>query len=59
LYEEMSRALNYGDIVRIEALFLPWMCIFRGCGKHKYAAEMKRHLENMNFHYPEDLRYVC
>ena len=34
LYEEMSCALNYGDIDQVEALFLLWMCIFCGCGKH-------------------------
>ncbi|KAF8167142.1 hypothetical protein B0H34DRAFT_812416, partial [Crassisporium funariophilum] len=39
LYEELSHALNFGDIGRIEMCFLPWMFIFLGCGKHKYAAE--------------------
>ncbi|KAG6848383.1 hypothetical protein H0H93_000710 [Arthromyces matolae] len=42
LYEEMSYALNAGDIGRVESLFLPWIFIFQGCGKHKYAAEMQR-----------------
>ncbi|KAG6808473.1 hypothetical protein H0H92_004012 [Tricholoma furcatifolium] len=55
LYEEMSHALNAGDIGRVETLFLPWIFIFTGCGKHKYAAEMKRYLENVHFHYPEGL----
>ena len=55
LYEEMSHALNAGDIGRVETLFLPWMFIFQGCGKHKYAAEMKRYLENIHFIYPKTL----
>ena len=56
LYEQMSFALNIGDIGRVETLFLPWIYIFQGCGKHKYAAEMKRYLENVHFIYPKGLR---
>lgn len=56
LYEQMSFALNMGDIGRVETLFLPWMYIFQGCGKHKYAAEMKQYLENVHFIYPKGLR---
>lgn len=55
LYEQMSFAMNMGDIGRIETLFLPWMYIFQGCGKHKYAGEMKRYLENVHFIYPKSL----
>ena len=58
LYEQMSYALNAGDIGRVETLFVPWMYIFQGCGKHKYAAEMKRYLENVHFIYPKGLRWV-
>ncbi|EIN09495.1 hypothetical protein PUNSTDRAFT_133288 [Punctularia strigosozonata HHB-11173 SS5] len=32
LYEEMSYAMNAGDIGRVEDLFLPWAYIFKGCG---------------------------
>jgi len=56
LYEEISYAMNHGDIGRVEDCFLPWMYIFMGCGKHKYAKEMRRYLENVHFHYPEGLR---
>lgn len=35
LYEEVSYAMNAGDIGRVEDCFLPWIFIFRGCGKHK------------------------
>ena len=55
LYEEMLHALNAGDIGRVETLFLPWMFIFQGCGKHKYVAEMQRYLENIHFKYPKTL----
>ena len=58
LYEELSHAMNYGDIGRVEDLFIPWIYIFRGCGKHKYATEMKRYLENVHFVYPEGLKYI-
>jgi hypothetical protein len=39
LYEELSHALNCGDIGRVEDCFLPWAFIFRGCGKHKYISK--------------------
>lgn len=44
LYEESSHTMNHGDIGRVEDCFLLWMYIFMGCGKHKYAKEMKRYL---------------
>lgn len=56
LYEEISYALNHGDIGRVETCFMPWIYIFAGCGKHKYAAEMRRYLEDIHFFYPEKLR---
>ncbi|KAF7421190.1 hypothetical protein PC9H_011710 [Pleurotus ostreatus] len=56
LYEELSYAMNHGDIDRTEACFIPWMSIFSACGKHKYAAELKRYLEDVHFRYPEGLK---
>ncbi|KIJ96063.1 hypothetical protein K443DRAFT_107777 [Laccaria amethystina LaAM-08-1] len=56
LYEEISHGLNHGDIGRVESCFMPWALIFAGCGKHKYAAEMRRYLEDIHFVYPESLR---
>ncbi|KAJ3576995.1 hypothetical protein NP233_g2 [Leucocoprinus birnbaumii] len=56
LYEETSYAMNHGDIGRVEKTFLPWIATFTGCGKHKYAAELKRYLENIHFRYPKALR---
>ena len=58
LYEEISHALNAGDIGRVETCFMPWSFIFQGCGKHKYAAELRRYLENVHFIYPKGLAYV-
>jgi hypothetical protein len=58
LYEEISHVLNYGDIGRVETCFMPWVFIFQGCGKHKYAAEMQRYLRNVHFIYPEGLKCV-
>ena len=56
LYEEISHAMNAGDIGHVEICFLPWMMIFAACGKHKYATEMQRYLENVHFIYPKELR---
>jgi hypothetical protein len=56
LYEELSHALNCGDIGRVEDCFLPWAFIFRGCGKHKYAKHMVKHLHNVHFVYPDRLK---
>ncbi|KAF7969900.1 hypothetical protein HWV62_25563 [Athelia sp. TMB] len=60
LYEEITYALNEGDIGRVEDTFMPWAFIFRGCGKHKYAAHMMKYLHNVHFIYPEGLkRAIC
>lgn len=56
LYEEVSYAMNAGDIGRVEDCFLPWIFIFRGCGKHKYATQMLRFLHNIHFVYPAGLK---
>ncbi|KAF7974578.1 hypothetical protein HWV62_11956 [Athelia sp. TMB] len=56
LYEEMSYAMNEGDIGRVEDAFMPWVFIFKGCGKHKYAAQMIRYLHNVHFIYSEGLK---
>lgn len=58
LYEEMSFAMNHGDIGRVETLFPPWITIFRGTGKHKYASHMAKFLSDIHFVYTPELRYV-
>ncbi|KAI0039747.1 hypothetical protein FA95DRAFT_1577390 [Auriscalpium vulgare] len=58
LYEELSYAMNGGDIARIETLFPPWIWIFRATGKHKYASGMLRWMTDVHFVYPEGLKLV-
>ena len=48
--------MNAGDIGRIETLFLPWIALLKGCGKHKYARQMVKFLQDIHFVYPEPLR---
>ncbi|OCH86115.1 hypothetical protein OBBRIDRAFT_738611, partial [Obba rivulosa] len=55
LYEEITYAMNAGDIGRVEQCFLPWILIFKGCGKHKYATHMLRFLHNLHYVYPSKL----
>ena len=56
LHKEISYMMNHSDIGWVESLFMPWIFIFWGCGKHKYAAEVRRYLENVHFVYPEGLQ---
>lgn len=58
LYQEITYALNIGDIGRVEDCFMPWIFIFRGCGKHKYATNMMKYLRDVHFIYPPGLKYV-
>ncbi|TFK61620.1 hypothetical protein BDN72DRAFT_872713 [Pluteus cervinus] len=56
LYEELSYAMDIGDIGRVESSFPQWAGIFQGCGKHKYAAELVRYIEDVHYRYPPSLR---
>ncbi|KAL6307299.1 hypothetical protein BKA93DRAFT_747706 [Sparassis latifolia] len=56
LYEELTWAMNAGDIGRVEECFMPWIFIFKGCGKHKYATQMLQFLHNLHLVYPAGLR---
>jgi hypothetical protein len=58
LYEELSYAMNLGDIGRVETLFPPWIYLFKATGKHKYAKHMIKFLTDVHFVYPEGLRCV-
>ncbi|KAF7792563.1 hypothetical protein EIP86_003604 [Pleurotus ostreatoroseus] len=58
LYEELSYAMNAGDIGRVETLFAPWIHIFRATGKHKYGNRMLLYSHNLWFVYPEGLRRI-
>jgi hypothetical protein len=52
LYEELSWAMNYGDIGRVERCLLAWIPVFKGSGKHKYATHLERFLTNVHFDLP-------
>ena len=55
LYEELSYAMNAGDIGHVELCFEPWILIFKAVEKHKYASVMLQHLMNIHFFYPKRL----
>jgi hypothetical protein len=59
LYEELSYAMNRGDIGRTETCIVAWIPILKATGKHKYATHMSNFLNNLHFVYPPGLRYVC
>ncbi|KXN80720.1 hypothetical protein AN958_08182, partial [Leucoagaricus sp. SymC.cos] len=60
LYEEITHAMNYGDIGRLEHAFPAWSFIFQACGKHKYAAELMWYLTDVHFRYPDGIKEaVC
>ncbi|KAJ7908542.1 hypothetical protein B0H13DRAFT_2233244 [Mycena leptocephala] len=58
LYEELSFAMNFGDIGRVETLFPTWIYIFKAVGKHKYAAHMLKFMTDLHFVYPPPLRHA-
>lgn len=56
LYEELSYAMNFGDIGRLETCLVTWILMFKATGKHKYANVMSEFLCNVHFVYPEGLK---
>ncbi|KAG1724773.1 hypothetical protein EDB19DRAFT_1897858 [Suillus lakei] len=56
LYEELSYAMNIGDIGRLETCLVTWILMFKATGKHKYANMMLEFLCNVHFVYPEGLK---
>ncbi|KZT02766.1 uncharacterized protein LAESUDRAFT_738485 [Laetiporus sulphureus 93-53] len=58
LYEEITYAMNAGDIGRVEAILPSWITIFKATGKHKYANQMQKFLAELHFVYPSDLRHA-
>lgn len=55
LYEELSYAMNHGDIGHLESCIVVWILIFKAMGKHKYADQMTDFLCTVHFDYPEGL----
>ncbi|KAI6011403.1 hypothetical protein BKA83DRAFT_4502458 [Pisolithus microcarpus] len=58
LYEELSYAMNRGDIGRVETCIVPWIPILKAVGKHKYATQMMNFLTNVHYVYPPGLRHA-
>ena len=58
LYEELSHAMNNGDIGQVEMSIVSWIPILKAIGKHKYATHMANFLINIHFIYPAGLRSV-
>ncbi|KAH0834264.1 hypothetical protein J3R83DRAFT_11620 [Lanmaoa asiatica] len=56
LYEELSYAMNCGDIGRVETCIVHWIPILKAIGKHKYATYMLNFLLNVHFVYPPGLK---
>jgi hypothetical protein len=56
LYEELSHAMNHGDIGLLETTFPPWIAIFKATAKHKYATHILKHLNDIHFRYPKAIR---
>ena len=58
LYEEITHAMNYGDIGRLESVLPLWIAMFKSTGKHKYATSFSKFLNDLHWRYPEPLRRV-
>lgn len=58
LYEELSYAMNAGDIGRVENLLASWIPLFRASGKHKYGTQTLRFMHSLYNVYPDGLRSV-
>jgi hypothetical protein len=56
LYEEFAWAMNIRDIGRVEKCLLPWIALFKGTGKHKYATHLEHFLTTIHYDLPVDMR---
>jgi hypothetical protein len=56
LYEELTYAMNTGDIGRVETCLVSWIIIFKAVRKHKYAFHITRFLSEVHFLYPAGLK---
>ena len=52
LYEELSWAMNYGDVGHVERCLVAWIPLFKGSSKHKYATHLKIFLMSVHFDLP-------
>ncbi|KAF7325047.1 hypothetical protein MKEN_00547200 [Mycena kentingensis (nom. inval.)] len=58
LYEEISYAMNQGDIGRVETCFLPWIWIFAAAKKHRYTTFLKKYFVDVHKRYPAGLKHA-
>jgi hypothetical protein len=56
MYEELSYAMNYGDIGRVEMCLLQWVPLFEAVGKKKYAHQTLKLVYDLNHVFPDRMR---
>ncbi|KAF8218994.1 hypothetical protein L208DRAFT_1344727, partial [Tricholoma matsutake] len=56
LYEELTYAMNTGNIGRVETCLVSWIVIFKAVRKHKYAFHIMHFLSEVHFLYPAGLK---
>ena len=56
LYEEMSYAMDHGDIGRVEMCLIAWAPFFEAAGKNKYAHHTIKLVHNLNHVFPARMR---
>lgn len=56
MYEEITYAMNYGDIGRVELCLLQWVPLFEAVGKKKYAYQTLKLVYELNHLFPEKAR---
>ena len=57
LYEEMSYAMDHGDIGRVEMCLIAWAPLFEAAGKNKYSHHTIRLVYDLNNVFPISMRY--
>ncbi|KIJ34133.1 hypothetical protein M422DRAFT_52124 [Sphaerobolus stellatus SS14] len=55
-YIELCHSMNWGDVGKVEAILIPFIFLFQGCGKYKYAQAMIRFLGSLQHVYTPELR---
>jgi hypothetical protein len=56
MYEEITYAMNYGDIGRVEMCLLQWVPLFEAVGKRKYAHQTLKLVYELNHIFPARTR---
>ena len=56
LYEEMSYAMDHGDVGRVEMCLIAWAPLFEAAGKTKYAQHAIKLVHDLNYVFPARMR---